>query len=103
MADHRSYTVQLRQLDTPFWMASALSVPVMLAAAVLSSLFLEMAVVGAGAETPAARLIAVGIVGLSLAVLSVWLVRKLSGTPRGVAVPSLIAVVFVVIAGVSTG
>lgn len=48
MADHRSYTVQLRQLDTPFWMVSALSVPVMLAAAVLSSLFLEMAVVGAG-------------------------------------------------------
>lgn len=69
MANHRSYTVQLRQLDTPFWMVSALSVPVMLAAAVLSSLFLEMAVVGAGAETPAARLIAVGIVGLSLAVL----------------------------------
>ena len=73
MANRRSSTLQLRQLDTSFWMASTLSVPVMLSAAVLSSLFLEMAFVGAGA---AARLIAVAIVGLSLAGLSVWLVRK---------------------------
>lgn len=102
MEDRRVSGRQLRQLDTSFWAAATLSVPVMLSTAALASLFMEMAIVAAGAGIPAARLIAIATVGLSLATLSVLLIRKPAGTPQGIAVGSLITLVFVVVAAVST-
>ncbi|MDZ4265727.1 MAG: hypothetical protein U1D00_08540 [Mycobacterium sp.] len=88
--------------DTPFWAAATLGVPILLSAALLLLLVMQMLVEGSGASLLSSAVIPVAIVELVLVLGSVWLARRPSSWTTGAAVAGAIAGVFTLVAAAVT-
>lgn len=79
-----------RERESAFWAAATLAVPVLLSAALLLVLLLEMAVAALGVGHQVSRVIGVAIVELCLAGGFIWSTRKSRPCAEGVGVAGAI-------------
>ncbi|MCV7130711.1 MULTISPECIES: hypothetical protein [Mycolicibacterium] len=87
---------------TAFWAAATIGVPVLLSAALLLTLVLEMSITAADLHHMTSRFIAIAIVEVLLTVGSVWGTRKSTAVGAGTAVAAAIVGIILVAGAVLT-
>ncbi len=85
---------------TAFWAAATLGVPIVLSAALLLTLVLEMSITAADFPHLTARIIAVVVVGTLLVAGCTWGTKKSTDVAAGTAVAAGIVAVIVIVGAV---